>query len=163
MRSSWGQFGPVGYGWRRLLRNIVMVTTITGIRVSRDTESEQRPGSAGNCVENEKTNKGSHEARQKTEGFARNPRNQISTDLSLGVPKGTPRPGIKQARASGPERGGSLAVPLKEHGKASTRSREGSQEVREGAECGGCRAPPQPSITNRNPPTHLGEVGVHSR
>ena len=85
-----------------------MATTLTGISVSQDTESESRPGSSGNSVENEETNKASREARQKAEGFARNPRKQIPTDFSLGVPKGTPLPGIKQARTTGRSRGGVL-------------------------------------------------------
>ena len=50
-------------------------------------------------------------------------------------------------------------MTLKEHGKAGTRSREGSQEAHEGGGCGGCRAPPKQSPTTRNPPTHIGQVG----
>ena len=49
------------------------------------------------------------------------------------MPKGTPHPGIRLARASGPEQGRYLAVTQKEHGQANTRSREGSQEPQEGA------------------------------
>ena len=121
------------------------------------------PGTAGDRVEKDQTNKGSPEARQKKEGIARNPRKRIPTDLLQSMPKGTPHPGIASARASGLEQGRCLAVTQKEDGKASTRNREGPKGAHKGAECGGCRAPPQPSITNRNPPTHLGEVGVYSR
>ena len=36
----------------------------------------------------------------------------------------------------------------KEHGEANARSREGSRQAHLGAECGGCRAPPQQSLSN---------------
>ena len=78
-------------------------------------------------------------------------------------PTNTPHPGTASAWASGPGQGRCLAVAHKEHGKANARSREGSRQAHLGAECGGCRAPPQQSLSNRNPPTHLGVVGVYSR
>ena len=56
------QFGTFWAGWHRHPKNTVMATTLTRISVCRDTESESRPGSAGNSVENEETNKGSREA-----------------------------------------------------------------------------------------------------
>ena len=117
------------------------------------------PGTAGDPVEKDQTNKGSPEARQKKEGIARNPRKRIPTDLLQSMPKGTPHPGIRLARASRPEQGRCLAVTQKEHGQANTRSREGSQEPQEGGGCAGCRAPPRQSPTTRYPPTHVVEVG----
>ena len=114
----------------------------TGDRVFRDTRSEWRLGSAGNSAENEGKNKGSREARQKANGFARNPRNRVPSDLSQSVPKGTLHPRTRPARDAGPEQGRCLAVTLKEHGQANTWSCEGSQEPQESVGCAGCRAPP---------------------
>ena len=144
-------------------RNTVRNTHNTEIRALRGTGDVWRPGTAGNLVEQKNTIQGSPQARHEAEGFTRNHRIRILSDHLQSLPFRTHHLGYRPARGAGQEQGLSLAVTLKEHGKAYKKCRGGPREAQGDVEGRGCIAPPHQRPPTRLPPNHIGEVGWYSR